>query len=297
MNLPRYNELFNPTLGALRELGGSGSIQEIVETVIQQMGLPDDAVQQLHGNGPQTELEYRLAWSRTYLKSYGLLTNSQRGVWALTEEGKSQHGVDPVAVRRYVIEQSKNNSKQVEPRASDSASTESQDPSGELTPEEQALGSEDVWRDDLLNALQNMDPSAFERFCQRVLRESGFIDVRVTGRSGDGGIDGVGLIRFAGLIGFPVLFQCKRYSGNSAVTAREVRDFRGAMTGRADRGLIITTGRFTSDAQREAIRDGAPPIDLINGELLVDKLKELGLGVNTKLIEVVEVDIDFFTNI
>jgi restriction system protein len=128
-----------------------------------------------------------------------------------------------------------------------------------------------------------------------MLRESGFIEVEVTGRSGDGGIDGNGIIRLAGLISFPVLFQCKRYAGN--VGAGAVRDFRGAMQGRADKGLILTTGGFTSDAHQEATRDGAPPIDLIDGDLLVNKMKELGLGVTTKTIEVVEVESRWFDSV
>ena len=151
------------------------------------------------------------------------------------------------------------------------------------------------WRETLAAALLSMSPDAFERLCQRLLRESGFIEVTVTGKSGDGGIDGHGIIRLAGLISFPVLFQCKRYANN--VTAGTVRDFRGAMVGRADKGLILTTGGFTRDAHREATRDGAPPIDLIDGELLMDRLKELELGVSVMMVEVVEVDKGFFDSI
>ena len=149
------------------------------------------------------------------------------------------------------------------------------------------------WRETLSEALLSMSPDAFERLCQRLLRESGFIQVNVTGQSGDGGIDGRGIIRLAGMISFPVVFQCKRYTNN--VSAGTVRDFRGAMAGRADRGLILTTGGFTGDAEKEATRDGVPPIDLIDGELLMDRLKELGLGVRT--VEVVEVDKGFFDSI
>ena len=133
----------------------------------------------------------------------------------------------------------------------------------------------------------SLAPAAFERLCQRLLRESGFVEVRVTGRSGDGGIDGVGIVRLGGLLGFPILFQCKRYQGS--VSAGTVRDFRGAMIGRADRGLIITTGTFSRDAKAEAIRDGAPPIDLVDGEQLLDKLKGLRLGVEIEMIEKVSV--------
>ena len=151
------------------------------------------------------------------------------------------------------------------------------------------------WREDLLDTLQNIPPDAFERLCQRLLRESGCIEVEVTRKSSDGGIDGHGIIRLAGLISFPVLFQCKRYSGSVSPSA--VRDFRGAMMGRAEKGLILTTGRFTIEAQREATRDGATPIDLIDGELLMDKMKELKLGVSAKMVEVVEVDRDWFASI
>ena len=141
-----------------------------------------------------------------------------------------------------------------------------------------------------MKVLLEMEASAFERLCQRLLRESGFIQVEVTGRSGDGGIDGKGIMRLGGLLSFHVIFQCKRYRGS--VTPNHVRDFRGAMVGRADKGLLITTGNFTKDAVREATRDGAPAIDLIDGDQLVDKLKELSLGIMTQKIEVEQVTID-----
>ena len=137
-----------------------------------------------------------------------------------------------------------------------------------------------------------MPPDSFERLCQRLLRESGFRDVKVTGKSGDGGIDGHGIIRIGGLISFPVMFQCKRFSGG--VGARTVRDFRGAMAGRADKGLILTTGHFTADAKKEATRDGVAIIDLIGGNLVIDKIKELELGVGKKMVEVWEVNREWF---
>ena len=225
MDIPQYHNLFNPTLNALRTLGGSGSIQEIAETVIRQLALPDDTVQELHGEGPQTELEYRLAWSRTYLKVYGSLSNSQRGIWALTEQGSRQPPVDPVVVTKFLRDQRKRSNE-----LSSFGSTDSDLPglASETSIDEplpEAPGeNENSWRGTLLNLLQKMPSAGFERLCQRLLRESGFIDVEVTGRSGDGGIDGRGIIRFAGLIGFPVLFQCKRYSGS--VTPSQIRDFR-----------------------------------------------------------------------
>src|SRR5216683_3152405 len=147
---------------------------------------------------------------------------------------------------------------------------------------------------DRLAALRALSSNAFERLAQRLLREAGFLRVEVTGRSGDEGIDGIGVLR-VNLLSFHVLFQCKRYQGS--VGAGAIRDFRGAMVGRSDKGLLITTGTFTPDAKREATRDGAPAIDLIDGDQLCDLLKQLKLGVNTELVESMSVDSDWFAGI
>ena len=288
--VPTYDSLFNPTLIALRALGGSASITEITNRVITDLELPAYITQTPHGNGRQTELEYRLAWSRTYLKQYGLIDNSERGIWSFTASGLDTESVEPNIVVGFVRQQRQENVPESRPETDGVTPLEDtvewgNDPEGEPDP----------WRERLLDTLQELRPDAFERLCQRLLRESGFIEVEVTGRSGDGGIDGRGILRFAGLISFPVLFQCKRYRSN--VGSGVVRDLRGAMQGRADRGLLITTGGFTRDAHQEATRDGAPPIDLIDGELLINKLKELKLGVSTRMIEEVNVDTVWFTSI
>jgi restriction system protein len=266
--------MMNPLIQALKSLGGSGTIEEIDDKVADILDLSDEQLEVLHNpeRGGQTEVSYRLAWTRTYLKKYAVLENSARGVWALTKKGLQLDRVDPQQVKRFVRDQDR------EARVK-TDSTELIDDDTEVT-----------WREELLTTLQQMDPAAFERLVQRLLRESGFIQVEVTGRSGDGGIDGKGIMRLGGLLSFHVIFQCKRYSGS--VGAGHVRDFRGAMVGRADKGLLITTGNFTRDAEREATRDGAPTIDLIDGNLLTDKLKELGLGVETKTVQVEQVGID-----
>jgi restriction system protein len=154
---------------------------------------------------------------------------------------------------------------------------------------------EPVWHEKCLQAIRAMPPAAFERLIQRLLRESGFKNVEVTGRTGDGGIDGFGLASVNGFLSFRVLFQCKRYQGS--VSPSEIRDFRGAMQGRTEKGLYVTTGTFTREAVKEATRDGAPPIDLLNGEQLVQCLKNLGLGVKVSMVEVVEVDEDWISQI
>ncbi|MBA2693689.1 MAG: restriction endonuclease [Rubrobacter sp.] len=283
--MPPYDQMMNPLLKALRSLGGSASIAELLEQVIEDEGFPPELVEVPHSDkSSDTELAYRLAWARTYLKKYGLVTNSERGVWALTPEGAGHGKVDPQEVARFVRRQS-NRERENKPISIEATATDPVE-----APEEA-----DLWRESLMEALLEMAPDAFERLCQRVLRESGFTQVEVTGRSGDGGIDGNGLVRLAGLLSFPVVFQCKRY--RITISSNIIRDFRGAMIGRADKGLIITTGSFTRDALLEATRDGAPPIDLIDGEQLMDRLKLLGLGIMTRQIEAVEVDTAWFKSI
>ncbi len=262
----------NPLLVALRDLGGSATIQEIVTKVSAIAQLTDEQLQVPHGKGRQSEVEYRLAWTRTYLKAYGLLENSPGGVWSFTAEGKGVERVEPREVVRKV--QSAQKKRRQEAREVDPESIVADEP-------------DSTWREQLLDSMLSMPPAAFERLAQRILRESGFIQVEVTGRSGDGGIDGKGILRL-GILSFHVNFQCKRWQGT--VGPAEVREFRGSMMGRADKGLIITTARFTKEAIREATRDGAAAIDLVDGEQLTDMLKGLGLGVTTRQVEEVSVD-------
>jgi restriction system protein len=275
MPIPTYDELFNPLLKALQNLGGSASIPEQEEEVAKLLKLTDKEISEIH-RGNRTKLSYRLAWARNYLKRYGVLDNSKRGVWSLSAEGLKVTEVNKEEVKKTVI-------------ALDKKERKKKEISGELFEEE----SPDSWEDELLNLIKTISPASFERLCQRLLRESGFIHVEVTGRSGDGGIDGKGVVRVGGLLSFHVLFQAKRYKGN--VPPSVVRDFRGALVGRADKGLIITTGSFSRDARAEAQRDGATPIDLIDGEDLVEKLKDLSIGVDVteRIVEEVTINHEY----
>lgn len=262
--LPHRNELMKPTVEAIATLGGSGSVDEIVEKVISLLGIPDELVNQPYiskrGNEDgRTQLEYELAWGRTVLKQLGILENSKRGVWALT--GKEFE--DDSMLTAVIVERP--------PETVD-------------------------WRERLNSFLvETLSPAAFERLIQRMLRETGFTQVEVTGRTGDGGIDGKGIAKINGILSFRVVFQCKRYRGS--VGAGEIRDFRGAMQGRADKGLFITTGYFTRDAVKEATRDGAIAIDIVDGEKLAEKLKELDLGVKIERVEHVTIDEEWFKSI
>lgn len=284
-NLPSFDELLIPTVKALIKLGGSGTIEEINTKVFEITQLPDAILQIPHGEeGTTNEVEYRLAWSRTYLKKFGLLENSSRGIWALTKSDIDISKLDHIEIVRTVRDQDK----PIQPKVK----TKSDQIEHEINEE---VDHTEEWKEKLLNILYNITPAAFERLAQRLLRESGFFQVEVTGKAGDGGIDGKGIVRVSGLLSFHVIFQCKRYRGS--VTPSQIRDFRGAMQGRADKGLVITTGTFTREAIKEATRDGAPPIDLIDGELLCDKMKELKLGVDTKMTETIDIKTEWFSNL
>jgi restriction system protein len=214
----------------------------------------------------------------------GLLENSARGVWSLTEDGRrlEEHEASSIAARVRATQTPRRSAEHpflLEAEESDGA--------GEDEPD---------WKEALLTRLLELPPDGFERLAGRLLREAGFLNVTITGRAGDGGIDAAGVYRVS-LLTFPVYVQCKRHRGS--VGSGAVRDFRGAMAGRGDKGLLITTGSFTAEARREATRDGAPPVDLVDGEELCELLKQFRLGVEKERREIEQVTIQpsFFDDI
>jgi restriction system protein len=285
--VPQYHELLWPALQAVIDLGGSASIDELDAAVIDREKFSPEVQGVLHGDGPSTEIQYRLAWARTYLKGMGLLTNSQRAVWSVTEKGRQATEADIKPLHSAFAAETRRKSKAKKPSAKP-------DLEGQI--EHIEAEAEADWKDTLLDTLLALSPQAFERLAQRLLRESGFSSAAVTGRTGDGGIDGLGVYQIS-LLSFPVFFQCKRYSGS--VGASAVRDFRGAMAGRGEKGLLITTGTFSNDARAESKRDGAPPIDLIDGDRLCDLLKEYSIGVTTteRVVEDVKIEGDYFVSL
>ena len=288
VKLPSFDELIIPTVKSLFELGGSGTVAEINSKVYEIANISEEILLIPHDEaGTTSEVDYRLAWSRTYLRKFGLLENSSRGIWAISKPDIDIEKLDHIDIVRKVREQEKPNEQKPK-----STKTKAEQIEEEVTEE---IEHTEEWKEKLLNILYNISPAAFERLSQRLLRESGFSQVEVTGKVGDGGIDGKGIVRVSGLLSFHVIFQCKRYKGS--VSPSQIRDFRGAMQGRADKGLVITTGKFTREAIKEATRDGAPPIDLIDGDLLCDKLKELSLGIETRLTETIDIKNDWFENL
>jgi restriction system protein len=277
----QFVKYFGPLLDALRKLGGSGTPDEVVEQIAKDLSVPDEIQNELLPSG-EPRFRNQVAWGRFYLVREGLLDSSKRGVWSLTGKGRTTT-LTPSESRDLFLRLVRVFQEQRKPKA------KSQEPVADELAEEPGAPSK-TYREEVVDLLMKLPPSGFERLSQRLLREAGFTLVVVTGQSGDGGIDGHGTLQINPLVSFRVLFQCKRYA--KSVSPSQVRDFRGAMAGRADKGIILTTGTFTSEARREASRDGVPPIELIDGEKLVDMLEMLELGLTPA--KTYQVDHGFF---
>lgn len=269
-SVPNYGELITVTYAALKMLGGSGKNDEINKKAAEILGLPDDILEIPHLNSSSlSEVDYRLAWARTLLKKYGAIVNSARGVWSISSAFSDVAEVDGAVI-------DKTYHKSNAPKKDIPADSDPEDIPEEVRP----------WRKKLYEVLVHMDPYAFERLTQRVLRECGFTQVEVTKKSGDGGIDGTGKLRINGIFSFNIAFQCKRYQG--VVSSGDIRDFRGSLTTNIEKGVFITTGSFSKAAIEEASAPGKQQIDLIDGEEFITKLAEFGIGVK----EVKDYDID-----
>lgn len=276
---PEFIRFFRPILSILRESGATGTPAEIVDRSIEITGVSEQEQQAVNKNG-QSRIRNQVHWARQYLVWAGFLDSSRRGIWSLTEKGRlaDLSKFDPLDVFKTVQKEKKK--VDIEKQSTSKRDNETAPDDEELIPH----------RVRILEIIRALPPEGFERLGQRLLRESGFQHVSVTGRTGDGGIDGIGTLQMNPFVSFNVLFQCKRYKG--AVTPSQVRDFRGAMMGRADKGIIISTGTFTLEAKKEARRDGVPPIELVDGEALVDMFEKLEVGLIPR--QTFEVDEKFF---
>jgi restriction system protein len=267
----RFSQFLQPVLDAIRALGGSARPSEVKEWILTHKQLPQDYLESIHPQSGESKFGNDVDWARFYLVRSAYLDASKRGVWTLTDAGRHRN-IDEAEAARIVREIDRPTG----------ATNEQRLPEPEL--------GEPNYREESLRIIKGLPPSGFENLCQRLLRESGFEEVTVTGRSGDGGIDGQGILKLNPFVSFRVLFQCKRYK--DSVGPAIVRDFRGAMAGRAEKGIILTTGFFTPQAELEASRDGAQPIELVDGDSLVALLAELELGLHP--VKSYEIDAGFF---
>ena len=283
--IPQYSNLIMPTFIALKKLGGSGTNDEILNQVINDLNLPDEVADITHnGNVNQSELSYRLAWARTYLANYGAIQNSARSVWSITPDFVSVDVLDEKEVVAFVVKKNAEKKSRTAIVTTPKVLPEDDEP---LNDDEEFPDEIKPWKERLAGILQKMDPYGFERLTQRVLRECGFSQVEVTKKSGDGGIDGTGKLKINGIFSFNVAFQCKRYSG--VVGAPDIRNFRGSLTTNIEKGLFITTGTFSKAARDEACSPGKQQIEFIN------KLTEYEIGVHP--VTTYAIDEDFFNKI
>jgi restriction system protein len=279
MKGPQFLKYLRPLVEVLRNIGGSGSTADVIDQVIEYMKIPEGEVEITIASGA-SRVRNQIEWARMYLVKADLMDSSRRGIWQLTEKGfESDLSDDTIyAIFKKVQEISQNKLKDK--------------PKKTPTDIDETLVEDEAHSEEILNILKKLIPSGFEKLCKRLLTEVGVHDVQITGGSGDQGIDGTGVIKVNDVVGFNIIFQCKRYK--DSVVPHHVRDFRGTMQGRADKGIIITTGRFTSEAKKEAVRDGVPPIELIDGERLVSLFEKYNLGLKPKIVY--DVVPDFFDN-
>ena len=277
-DLPMHVMFFLPIIEALRKLGGSGSFAEIKDALIDMYNIPEKKLEEKFKSGV-SKIDNQINWSKVYLTRADIIDTSDENVWSLTEKGVKSELTEKDVLeifknihKGFVAQKGKNKKPSKEPAEIE--------PPPDVHPH----------RDELLSVLQALPPDGFKRLCQRLLRASGFSRVVVTGKSGDGGIDGEGILEINPLVSLKVIFQAKRYKG--AVSASQIRDFRGAMQGRAEKGIFVTTGRFTKEAKNEALREGAPPIELVDGNKLTELFEQKKLGLKTKIVY--EIDDTFF---
>ncbi len=277
MKGPEFLRYVNPVLSALQANGGAGNSSDIIEQVIGKLGISEAELEETTSNG-QSRIRNRIQWARFYLFKAGLIDNAQRGIWRLTNDGLDKKLDDDGVYKLF-------KSVQHSVKKTPASKPQQTEPKFENTPtedEEHSLG--------LINIVQNLSASGFEKLCKRLLTEIGINEIAITGGSGDQGIDGKGIVKLNDVVSLNIVFQCKRYK--ETVSPHHVRDFRGAMQGRGEKGLIITTGRFTKEAKTEGNRDGVTPIELIDGDRLVELFEKYHLGL--KPVTVFEIDQDFF---
>lgn len=282
---PQFVKYWGPVIAALKALGGSGRPSEVKDFIAEQLNLSESDVSEALESGA-SRFSNQVDWAKFYLAVAGYIDASTRGVWSLTEKGHSYSlsHTEALELYKHLLKQFKidRNTRRSKPESTAVIDTE-------IKEEIEVISDED-YQIELRRILQRLPGSGFENLCQALLREAGFESVTVTGKSGDGGIDGVGILQMNPLVSFKVLFQCKRYTGS--IGPDKVRDFRGAMAGRADKGIILTTGTFTADAKKEAVRDGVPAIELVDGDKLLDMFEKLEFGLKPK--QTYEIDREFF---
>ncbi|OHD54574.1 MAG: hypothetical protein A2Y33_03470 [Spirochaetes bacterium GWF1_51_8] len=283
---PDFIKYFPAIVEVLRELGGSGNPREIYDSIIDRFQISEEELDKKNKKG-ESNYRNKVAWAKFYLSKGGFVDSSKRGVWALTEKGNNENITENKVYEIFKEIHTQflpNNAENKEPDKLENVQIEKK--IEKKIEEEEEKGH----RKKLLSTIQELSPSGFEKLCQRLLRESGFTQVTVTGQKGDQGIDGFGMLEINPLLSIKVYFQSKKYT--KTVGPDKIRDFQGAIGGKSEKGIFITTGRFTKEAKVAAVRDGAIPIELIDGDRLVERFEQLELGLKPKTVY--EINYSFF---
>lgn len=281
----RFVKWFNPMLEALKQLGGSAKPREVTDKISEIEKLSEEQLGEILKSGV-SRFTNEVAWARQYLIWEGLLYSPKFGVWALTEKGlrtKLTHEQSRVIFLKWVEIHAKANKGESKEEIIEEIVKEEQ----EIEPEK----ADTFNKTNILQVLQAITPKGFEEVCGKLLKEFGFENVEITQFSRDGGIDGKAILAVNPFVKMKLYFQCKRYNSNNKVTADHLKSFAYSILDKADRGIFITTSDFTRDAE-EIARTGKVPIELINGQWLVEMFHEKELGVTPKTIY--EVDLSFF---
>ncbi|WP_027060640.1 restriction endonuclease [Mesorhizobium loti] len=284
---PKFIQYFQPVIDGLRELGSSARPREVYGWISEHRNVPKLEIEGTTKGG-QSKFENKVGWARFYLAKAGLIATEQRGVWVLTEKGRATNLTHDQAYQLFkAIHSAFPRPDKAEERNQPRSPTDDEDASA---PDEKVYLNQDEIQERLVELLRSTTDKGFEELCARLLRHIGFENVKVTGQRGDQGIDGEGYLLINRFVRTKVMFQCKRYDGT--VGPEKVREFRGAIQGRAERGIFLTTGTFTKGARDAAALDNATAIELVDIDRLLQLLIEEGLGVReTKALTI---EPDFF---
>jgi len=304
MAVPDYQSLMLPLLRFAGHKKEETSTSEAVEVLAKEFNLTDDDLKELLPSGIQSTFVNRVAWASTYLKKAGLLEATRRGYYRITSRGQELLNKHPKTINVKILrqypeflefQQLKGTRSGEKTNVPDPIDNSTATPSEALETAYENL--RDELADELLGKLKKTSPSFFERVVVELLVKMGYGGSRVDagkaiGKSGDGGIDGI--IK-EDKLGLDVVYiQAKRWE-NNPVGRPEVMQFAGALQAqRANKGIFITTSRFTDDARSYVSQIGSK-IVLINGEQLTNLMIEHDVGVSTvSMYPVKKVDTDYF---
>lgn len=285
---PKFVQYFQPVIDGLRDLGSSAKPKEVYAWIAEHHDIPKAEIEGTTKGG-QSKFENKVGWARFYLAKAGMIDTEQRGVWVLTEKGRKAKLSHTEAYDLFkTIHDGFPRNDGKDAKAEPKTIVEDEDASA---PDENTYLNQDEIQERLVDILKGLTPKGFEEFCARLLRHIGFENVKVTGESGDQGIDGEGYLLINRFVRTKVMFQSKRY--DKTVGPEKIREFRGAIQGKAERGIFLTTGTFTKGARETAAQENATAIELVDIDRLLELLIEENLGVReTKALTI---EADFFS--